>query len=372
MTRILTVAASLLLFPIVAFASDDVLVTIKLAKVAGAPVNLPVTLAFPTDCKSCRQVADPAYYRQNAREVILAMRVPTSTSLQLRVITEAKYFRRVLLETTDLQFTIDATELRFTLPGQIADRVNSGEFQTHLYWQGVELRFEHADPGRRAGDYAGGEFPIVQRQAAANLEFGLLQGIEQLGLGHYVDDQNLGRLFLMGFDTNFPHGHTDFPPHMHLVLWLPNYRATGSMIPHLYLTPDGLISHSLVMPYGIPAPFQEYRRGEPYAVVDDLGRPMFTLTITQDGWLNLSRFDGATCSLTPAGHGFDSGVKVACPDSPQRELSVEDDLQLGEIRETIDGKITAVFHYDLDNGMLLNPPDADRSTMNTRATHAER
>jgi hypothetical protein len=62
---------------------------------------------------------------------------------------------------------------------------------------------------------------------------------------------------------------------------------------------------------------------------------------------------------------------VACPDSPQQSLSVEDDLQLGEIRERIDDKITAVFHYDLDNGMLLNPPDAVGSAVNTQATHAE-
>ncbi|HTV55363.1 MAG TPA: hypothetical protein VMI06_10650 [Terriglobia bacterium] len=372
MTRILAVAASLLSFSLIAFASDDVLVTLKLAKVAGAPAILPVTLAFPADCKSCQQVADPAYYRQNAREVILAMRVPTSKSLQLRVMTRARYFRRVLLETTDLPFTTDANEIRFTLPGQIADRVDSGEFQTHLYWQGIELRFEHADPERRSGDYATGEFPMVQRGAAANLEFGLLQAIQQLGLGHYVDDQNLGRLFLMGFDTNYPHGHKDSPPHMHLVLWLPNYRATGSMIPHFYLTPDGLISHSLVMPYGIPAPAQNYPRGEPYAVVDNLGRPMLTLTITQDGWLNLSRFDGVMCSLVPVGHGFDSGVKVTCPNSSTHSLFVADDLQLGEIKERIDGKITSVFHYDLDNGVLLNPPDANCSTVNTQATHAEK
>ncbi len=33
------------------------------------------------------------------------------------------------------------------------------------------LRFEHADPARRAGDYATGLFPTVQRAAANVLEF---------------------------------------------------------------------------------------------------------------------------------------------------------------------------------------------------------
>jgi hypothetical protein len=56
----------------------------------------------------------------------------------------------------------------------------------------------------------------------------------------------------MGFDTNSPHGHQDFPLHFHLVLWLPNYRGNGSLIPHLYLNPQGLISNSLVGMYGWP------------------------------------------------------------------------------------------------------------------------
>jgi hypothetical protein len=152
----------------------------------------------------------------------------------------------------DLQFQQDPKRLSFTLPSQIADRVNPGEFQSHLYWPGVELRLEHADPARRAGDYSTGEFPTVQRQAASNLEFGLLEAIRRLGLDHDVDDQNLGRLFLMGFDTNYPHGHHDSPPHFHLALWLSDYRAYGSLIPHFYLTSEGLIKNSVVTPYPWP------------------------------------------------------------------------------------------------------------------------
>jgi hypothetical protein len=354
MNRLIYILLCLLMFPRYAGAEDNVLVTLKLVKTAGASAELPVKLEFPRSCQTCEIVADAAFARQNTREVILAMRIPRSTPLDLHVKTDGNAFRRVILETVDLQFQQSSDGLSFTLPSQIADRVNSGEFQTHLYWPGVELRLEHADPARRAGDYASGEFPIVQRKAASNLEFGLLEAIRRLGLDHYVDDQNLGRLYLMGFDTNYPHGHDDSPPHFHLALWLSSYRAYGSLIPHFYLTPEGLIANSIVTPYPWPIKPSEYRVNEPLTVTDTLTRPVYSLTITLEGWLNLSRLDGAQCSLRPLTKGFDGGVKVSCPTFPPISIQVEDDIAAGELRESVNGK-TAAFRYDPDTGFLLAP-----------------
>lgn len=339
-----------------AFADDTVLVTLKLAKTAQAPADMSALLNFPADCSTCKVIDDPIYARQNAREMILAMRVPRSTPLKLTITTDTTSVRRVILETVDLAFKRKDGALQLTLPAQIADRPDSGELQTHLYWPGVELRFEHADPVRRAGEYTTGTFPTVQREAAANLEFGLLEAIRQLGLDHYVDDENLGRLFLMGFDTNFPHGHADFPPHMHLALWLPNYRGTGSAIPHVYLNSDGLIAHSLVgITRGPLASSIDYKSGDIFTAVDNFGHPIFFLKITPEGWLQFGRFDGPTCNLTPIGHGFDSGIKVACPSFTPLSIRVNDDLQHSEILEFVNDEPVATFHYDADSGLLLQP-----------------
>ena len=86
--------------------------------------------------------------------------------------------------------------------------------------------------------------------------------------------------------------------------------------------------------------------------------------------MNLARFDGSVCSLVPVGRGFDSGVRVACPDAASASIFVEDDLKRGEIRELIDGKRTAVFHYDMDNGVLLQPPDSPGPGISAAITHA--
>lgn len=353
MSRLFSTALCLFLFPLFASADDTVLVTLKLVKTPNAPTNVPIAIEFPPACKTCQEVHDSAYARQNTREVILAMRVPRSTPVNLLVKTEGSAFRRVVLEMTDLKFESTSNGLHFTLPSQIADRVNSGEFQTHLYWPGVELRMEHADPKRRAGDYSTGEFPTLERQAATNLEFGLLEAIRRLGLDHYVDDQNLGRLFLMGFDTNFPHGHHDSPPHFHLALWLPNYRGGASLIPHFYLTAKGVISNSIVTPYDWPIKTAEYKTNEPFTAVDMLTRPVYSMTITPEGWLNFARFDGQQCLLHPIAEGFDSGVIVSCSDFASLSIKVDDDIDAGEIREFIDGKISEVFRYDHDTGALL-------------------
>jgi len=351
--------ASTLATPIL-HAQETVLVTLKLIKSSGAAASVPVALHFPATCAACSVIDDPAYARQNTREVILAMRVSKSTALPLEITTPAGSFRRVLLETVDLPFSATATGMVVTLPAQIADRPDSGELQTHLYWPGIELRFEHADPARRAGDYATGTFPLTERRAAQNLEFGLLEAIRRLGLDHYVDDDNLGRLFLMGFDTNYPHGHLDSPPHFHLSFWLPTFHGTGTITPHLYLTPQGLISHSITGPYRVPTVQNEdYLPGIPFHVVDSLGHPIYTLTITHAGALTFARFDGPTCTLTPIPNGpqpgFASGTTVTCPNFPPLTVQVEDDLTQGEIHEIINNHPAATYHYDPDSGLQTYP-----------------
>ncbi len=353
MNRLLIVALLLLSLTPAALCEEGVLVTLKLTKTDNAPAAVATKIGFSSACTTCSVVDDQAYARQNAREVILAIRIPRSQPIDLKIATDTSAFRRVTLETVDLPFSKDFGNLRFIVPAQIADRVNSGEFQTHLYWPGIELRLEHGDPTRRAGDYATGDFPSLQRQAASNLEFGLLEAIKRLGLDHYVDDQNLGKLFIMGFDTNFPHGHHDSPAHFHLALWLPNYRGGGSLIPHFYLSPKGRIVNSLVMPYDWPLKAAEYKAGEPFTASDMLTRPVYSMTITPEGWLNLTRFDGQKCSLKPIGDGFDSGIEIRCPSFPPMSIKVEDDIEHGQIREVIDGRRTQVFHYDPDTGAAL-------------------
>ena len=334
---------------------NTVLVTLRLVKMHSASQSVPVSLSFPASCTDCVAVHAPEYERQNEKEIILAFRIPKSLAIHVNVATESAMIKRVLLEETDLSFSREATGIGVEIPPQIADRVNSGEYQTHLFWRGVELRLEHGDSARKAGAYARDSFPALQRQAASNIEFGLLEAIFRLGLNSYVDDENLGRLFLMGFDTNYPHGHEDYPPHFHLALWLASYKATGSTIPHIYLSSTGSVINSTVGVYGWKdSPMgKTFSLGESFTSIDALGRPVFTITPEKDGSIGLARFDGVQCKLVPIGTGFGQGGVLNCPAFPPVSVRAEDDIEHGLITESMDGKIARQFHYDPDSGALI-------------------
>ena len=143
----------------------------------------------------------------------------------------------VIVEKNRIPFTRDGGAIRFDLPVAPRARSSTVEVQTSLEWPGIVLRIEHAFPERRAGKYASGEFPEIQRAAALNLEFGLREAIRDLKLDRDVASRGLGKIHLMGFDTNNPLGHEDYPPHIHLILRWPNF--AGSQAPHYYLSDDG-------------------------------------------------------------------------------------------------------------------------------------
>lgn len=338
----------------VAYGADNqqVLITLALMKQGSAPKSMPYSIVFHNSCTECEGVNDDAYAKQDAREIIVAMRVPRSTQLPLVVKVEPSAIRRILIEGSDLAFTRVADGLSMTLPAQAEDRINSGEFQTHLYWPGIDLRFEHADPERRSGKYADGPWPAVERQAAANLEFAQREAIRMLGLGSYVASQNIGTIDLMGFDTNDPHGHEDWPPHMHMILWWPTVKGTGSLVAHYYISPRGLLTHTIAGPIGAIGVQAEFPIGSTFTDTDINGDGIYSHTVTQDGWLGLGRAGGSKCLVKPAGSGFQDDAIVECPGFASRRVRVDDDVDKGVLRVWI-GDSTETYRYDADSGRLL-------------------
>ena len=300
----------------------------------------------------CEVVHDEAFEKQNARQVVLAIRIPRATILPLAVKVNSSTIRRVLLEGTDLAFTSEPDGLSFTLPAQAEDRLNSGEFQTHIFWPGIDLRFEHADPERRSGRYAGGRWPAVERKAAANLEFAQREAVRMLGLDSYVASQNIGTIDLMGFDTNYPHGHEDWPPHMHMILWWPTPKGTGSLVGHYYINPQGLLSDTIVGPIGAIGVQAVFPIGKTFIDTDINGDGVYSHTVTREGWLRLGRVGGSECLISPAGPGFQEGAIVECPGFASRSVRVEDNVDSGVLHAWVNESEES-YRYDVDSGNLL-------------------
>ena len=319
------------------------IVGVKLLKTTRGADAQPVQVQLPQDCPQCTIMHGPFYEGQNAREVFFYLKVPVSRAKidGVKVDVGDLAVRAVVVEKSYLQFHRNGSELTFSLPVAPRQRSSTLEVQTNLNWPGVTVRLEHAFEDRRAGNYAAGPWPAVQRQAALNLEFGLREAIRALGLDREVCQRALGRIHLMGFDTNFPLGHEDFPPHIHIILRWPHF--AGSQAPHLYLTEDGLLGGDVKVTIdGMPRiATTSFPQGTPVPSIDYLGETVFETVENLDGTLTLQAPDRGACTLRPlksSNRGFAGGAAVHCTNGPTSQVSATDDTETGVVSVSVDAK----------------------------------
>lgn len=333
--------------------ADDVTLVLKFVKQTDQAA--PAVRFDPGSCPACTIDETPLFAANNARETVVALRVPRARSLELAFDAAGDNVRRVILEGGDAAFRREGGRLVVALPPLVRDAVTAAEFSTHVVEPGMVLRFEHADPARRAGDYATGPLPSVERAAANTLEFAQREVVRELDLGGYVERNHLGRIQIMGFDINAPHGHTDSPPHMHMHLRWP--KNTGTQIGHFYIGPNGLLTHVIVGVKGIAGNQKRYERGQPFTSIGPDGAGVYTHTLTQEGWLTLGHTGEAPCLIRPMGDGgFDNGALVRCPGHAEHRILVRDDLDVGRLFVRTDATVET-FRYDRDTGRLLSPTE---------------
>ncbi len=342
---------------------DRVTVLIKFLPQPGQDAGAKVEFV-PDSCRACTQLHDPAFERFNRRESVIQLRVPRARFLELAFTASDADAARAFVNNQELALTRADGRITLDLPPLAEDAVWAGAFATEIVETGVTLRFEHGDPVRRAGAYATGEFPFVERRAADNLTFAQREAIRQLGLGDYVARERIGQIMLMGFDTNFPAAHTDAPPHVHMHLrWAGNI---GTQISHFYIGSDGLLTENKVGIRGLNAPGQTFGRGEAFTTVDRLGRSVYTHLITPEGALAITGPTGKVCTLLPDGEGFHNGVRLSCGSAPAMTIRVSDDMAAGIIAVTT-GAMREVLRYDPQTGHLLSvnaPVSSPASTLN--------
>ncbi len=339
--------------------SASTIVGVKLLKTTLGAEGQPPIIQLPQDCLSCSVLHGPFYEGQNAREVFFYLNVPVSHKRieNVRVNIGDLKVRAVIVEKSYLQFRRSGDELTFDLPVVPRARSSTLEVQTNLNWPGMTVRIEHAFKDRRAGMYATGPWPAVQRQAALNLEFGLRNAIRDLGLNQEVCSRALGRIHLMGFDTNFPLGHADYPPHIHIILRWPHF--AGSQAPHFYLSGSGLLEGDVVVTIdGLPQIAKtSFAPGTPVPAIDYLGETVYETVENADGTLTLQRPGTGTCTLRPlktGNQGFASGVETKCSTGQASSVSATDDVEAGVLRVSVDAKPPEIYRYDPDTAVLLS------------------
>jgi hypothetical protein len=353
--------AVLLLFPALC-AVPTTIVGVKVIK-SNPGRTASFTVRLPTACGACTVLSDTIYQGQNSREIFFHLQVPVTRPLisDIAVDLSGTEVREVIVEKSRIHFVKTESGISFDLPVAPRARSSTVELQTSLEWPGIVVRIEHAFPERRAGKYASGTWPALERQAALNLEFGLREALRDLQLGRDVGDRGLGKIHLMGFDTNNPLGHEDYPPHIHLILRWPHF--AGSQAPHFYITDKGLLSPDVIVTIdGMPHIAATHVPANAWLpAVDYLGAIAFETKVTASGGLILRRTESESCELNPwnAGpEGFASGTRVACSSGKEYRVRAVDDVSRGELRVEVAGKPPELYRYDVDTAVLLSaePP----------------
>jgi hypothetical protein len=315
-------------------------------------------------CRACVQRHDPAFERFNTRESVLQIEVPKARSLELAFEIAPRQSQRVIINDTDLSVRRDRSKLLVALPPLYEDAIWAPALETDIVEPGMVLRIEHADLARRAGAYAEGRFPELERRAADNLSFAMREVIRRMDLGQRVAQEKTGLIMVMGFDTNFPAGHTDAPPHVHMHLRWPN--NVGSQIAHYYLDERGLLTENKVGIRALDVPQLRFGPGERFATTDNRGQQVYAHTITSEGFLLIDRpSDGASCLLSPKGAGFQDGVGLDCGPLGAVDIAVTNDFAEGLIVVRT-GEIEERFRYDTGTGKLLTPNESPPAPASAR------
>lgn len=330
------------------------MVLLKFMPELGHPAQKAIQFV-PESCPTCIQRHDPDFEQFNSRETVLQFEVPRGRSLELGFDAPASQTRRVIINDTDLPLRRDGKRLWISIPPLTTPATWAPALETDIVETGMVLRVELADPARRAGAYADGRFPVLERQAADNLSFAMREVIRRMGLGQQVAQEKTGLIMVMGFDTNNPAGHRDAPPHVHMHLRWPN--NVGTQISHYYLNDQGLLTENKVGVRGLQMPQRRFGPGEKFTTIDNKGQPVYAHTITQEGYLLIERSrDAATCLLKPLEHGFQSGVQMECGPLGNARVTVQNDYLAGRLVVRT-GDILEVFRYDPDTGKLTSPTE---------------
>lgn len=135
---------------------------------------------------------------------------------------------------------------------------------------------------RRAGHYRTGPWPANAIQAQLNFLFAAREMCRAMGYAGTADPGFVGDIRLYGFETNFPNGHEDHPPHFHIMLAWPGWLNTQAA--HFRLDDAGrIVVNELLADDGKKVNRHDYAAGEVCPMRDRDGKLGFELIVTEGG-----------------------------------------------------------------------------------------
>lgn len=148
----------------------------------------------------------------------------------------------------------------------------------------VSMGVFHNVEGLQAGEYRGLPYPKNEIQAHLNYLFAAREMMREMGFTDSPDAVK-GVVNLYGFETNFPNGHVDYPPHFHVMLmwnsWQDNHFC------HYILNEKGKIIHNSVQVMENGVTIKEKTGVQPLGSTmvfpDATGNIRFSIHLLEDG-----------------------------------------------------------------------------------------
>ncbi|MDO4856552.1 MAG: hypothetical protein Q4A17_01235 [Thermoguttaceae bacterium] len=242
-------------------------------------------------------------------------------------------------------------------------RMNAGRTPTHFsgtlpHFGAVEVCVFHNVPGVQAGPYRGLPYPEPQIQAHLNFMFASLEMMREMGFTDSAEAVK-GQINIYGFETNFPNGHVDFPPHFHIMVMWNGWR--DNRVCHFILGEDGKIlrnDHFVVKnnqrddKESVPM-----KLGSSIPMEDETGKVRFALRMLEDGSGLEMTVPGQEKQAKIQSDDPIKSVSVYVRENSQAEwkkideISVNDDSINGVLTVTHEKK-TDVWNYDPNTGAL--------------------
>ena len=187
----------------------------------------------------------------------------------------------ILVEKDYIQFEKNGNHIsfKFDISG-FTGSTTTLSIHTRIEEPGLKIRLEHNHIGRKAGMYRNINYPGTQIIAAHHYIMGMREIIRMLNLPSYLANNNLGYMYILGFETN-NEIHTDYPPHWHLIYRWETF--VGSQAPHLYLGENGETLYNKCYIDGIEGVCRTFKNGEWCKFVDYLGTDVCALCVKDDG-----------------------------------------------------------------------------------------
>ena len=204
------------------------------------------------------------------------------------------------------------------------------DIHSHFNEEDLWFRVEHNHPDRAAGYYVERPWVEGQSKAVLNYMYAVREIFRDWGVHHQIAQRNLGRITIMGFESNNA-AHGDSPPHWHLAYYWP--RGIGSQVPHFYVDQYGCITHNRVVVLGRSKDSaNELGVNDPMSFVDPNRRIRFACAIRKGGGLYFGpepdRWYYAIVSGEPDTR-FVNSVRVLRLGKQWRRIEVVDDVVAG-------------------------------------------